>query len=185
MPSGPGVIPEARIAQIARDIPPAIASVLLTSLQDATEIIAQHRRCRTSAIQLCDRPVNGTYDNLREALPQVSLVQVVHVRGRDAIEEALSVAPQVDAILLDSGTLAPDAKQLGGTGRTHDWSISRRIREMVKTPVILAGGLRSENVAGAIRAVHPQGVDVCTGVRTNGSLDEEKLSAFFAAVRSA
>jgi phosphoribosylanthranilate isomerase len=184
MPSGPGVIPEAQIAQIAADIPPTIESVLLTSLQDTDAITAQHRRCRTSAIQLCNRLTRGTHKDLRAALPEISLVQVVHVCGKAAIEEARSVARHVHAILLDSGTLARDAEQLGGTGRTHDWSISRRIRETVKTPVILAGGLHAENVTEAIRTVHPHGVDVCTGVRTDGRLDEAKLRAFVAAVRA-
>ena len=183
MPSGPGVIPESLIAQIAGNIPPAIRSVLLTSLQGTTEIIAQHRRCRTSAIQLCDRIQSGTYDDLRAALPGIFLIQVLHVRPRETIKEARSVAPHVDAILLDSGTLTPDVKELGGTGRTHDWSISRRIRNAMKVPMILAGGLQSENVAEAVRTVRPHGVDVCTGVRTEGRLDEEKVTAFFAAVR--
>jgi len=74
---------------------------------------------------------------------------------------------------------------LGGTGRTHDWNVSREIVKEVTVPVFLAGGLRSDNVADAVRTVGPFGVDVCTGVRTNGELDEVKLRAFFAAVHGA
>ena len=109
-------------------------------------------------------------------------MQVIHVTGAESVDEAVAVAPAIDAILLDSGNQALAIKELGGTGRTHDWSFSRQIREKVSAPVFLAGGLRDTNVADAIRAVEPFGVDVCSGVRTNGALDESKLRAFFAAV---
>lgn len=183
MPSGPGVIPEELIAEIASRLPPAIGSFLLTSRQDADEIIAQHRRCRTNTIQLCDRLPPGAYEQLRAALPGIALVQVVHVTGEEAIEYAREVAPHVDGLLLDSGDTSAPVKELGGTGRTHNWAISRRIRDEVDVPIFLAGGLRPENVGEAIRAVRPYGVDVCTGVRTDGKLDTEKLSAFFESVQ--
>ncbi|MBC7264836.1 MAG: phosphoribosylanthranilate isomerase [Chloroflexi bacterium] len=184
MPSGPGPIDEALIAEIARQLPPAIGSFLLTSRQDAAEIIAQQKRCGVNTIQLCDRLVSGSYADLRAAMPGVALVQVIHVTGWEALDEARAVAPHVNGILLDSGRPSLPVKELGGTGRTHDWAISRRIREEVDVPVFLAGGLRPDNVAEAIRQVRPYGVDVCTGVRTNGVLDEGKLAAFFHSVRS-
>ena len=184
MPSGPGVIPEAQIAAIAAAIPPAVASFLLTSQQDPATIIAQQRRCRVNTIQLCDRLAPDSYQTLRAALPGIALVQVVHVTGEAAIAEALSVAPHVDGILLDSGDPSLPIKQLGGTGRVHNWQISRRIRELVRVPVFLAGGLHAGNIAEAVRLVRPFGVDVCTGVRTNGALDEARLAAFFGALRA-
>jgi len=155
---------------------------LLTSLQDAGAIIAQQRRCRTSTIQLCDRLTRGAYADLRTALPGVSLVQVVHVTGKASLDEAAEVAPYVDALLLDSGNPALAVKELGGTGRRHDWAVSVRIREIVDVPVWLAGGLRPDNVREAVETVGPFGLDVCSGVRTNGRLDEEKLAALFAAL---
>ena len=182
MPSGPGPIPEDLIAEIAATIPPAIGSFLLTCKQDAQSIIEQQRRLRTNTIQICDRLESGTHEDLREELPGISLVQVIHVTGPESIDEAVAVSATVDAILLDSGNQALAIKELGGTGRTHDWSLSRRIREQVPVPVFLAGGLKDSNVAEAIRAVEPFGVDVCSGVRSNGMLDESKLKAFFAAV---
>ena len=182
MPSGPGPIPEDLIAEIAATIPPAIGSFLLTCKQDAQSIIEQQRRLRTNTIQICDRLESGTHEDLREELPGISLVQVIHVTGPESIDEAVAVSATVDAILLDSGNQALAIKELGGTGRTHDWSLSRRIREQVSVPVFLAGGLKDSNVAEAIRAVEPFGVDVCSGVRSNGMLDESKLKAFFAAV---
>jgi phosphoribosylanthranilate isomerase len=180
MPSGPGVITEALIAEIAAAVPPPIATFLLTCGQDTGDIIAQQRRCRTNTVQLCDRLTSGSYADLRGAMPGVSLVQVIHVTGEESLEEALSVAPHVDALLLDSGNQSLMVKELGGTGRVHDWSVSRRIREQVRIPIFLAGGLRPENVREAIQQVGPFGLDLCSGVRTAGRLDEEKLGRFFA-----
>jgi phosphoribosylanthranilate isomerase len=179
MPSGPGPIPEELIAEIAATIPPGVSSFLLTCLQDADSIIDQQRRLRVNTIQICDRLTNGSYQDLREALPGVSLVQVIHVTGSEAVDEAIEVAPQVDAILLDSGNQSLAIKELGGTGRTHDWTLSRKIRESIEVPLFLAGGLNPSNVAAAIREVQPFGIDVCSGLRTNGNLDREKLTQFF------
>lgn len=184
MPSGPGVIPDSRIAAIAATISPHVTSVLLTSRQEVGAIIEQQRRCRVDTIQLCDRLTTGTYHDLRTALPGVRLVQVIHVTGAAVLQEARDVAPQVDALLLDSGNQALPVKELGGTGRTHDWRISRAIRATVSVPVFLAGGLRPSNVGRAMQQVRPYGVDVCSGVRTDGRLDAEKLRAFVAAVRA-
>ena len=185
MPSGPGPIPEDLIAEIAATIPPGVSSFLLTCRQDAEAIIDQQRRLGVNTIQICDRLAVGSYRRLREALPGVSLVQVIHVTGPEAVEEAIAVAPQVDAILLDSGNQSLPIKELGGTGRTHDWRLSRAIREAIDVPLFLAGGLKPENVAEAIREVQPFGIDVCSGLRIEGRLDPQKLAAFFKAVSSA
>ena len=184
MPSGPGPISEELIAKITKTLPPSVSSFLLTSKQDPTEIIAQHRRCRTNVIQLVNRILINDYRKLWEALPGIDLVQVVHVIGEEAVDEAIAVAPYVNGILLDSGNPNFVVKQLGGTGRTHNWSVSKRIREQVKIPVFLAGGLEPNNVMEGLRQVQPFAVDVCNGVRTDNKLDECKLSAFFQAVNS-
>jgi len=179
MPSGPGVIEEAQIACIAATIPPTVASFLLTSQQDADAVIEQQRRCRVNTLQLVDSfPFDG-YKKLREALPGIALVQVVHVTGEASLEEAVMIAPHVQAILLDSGNPALSVKELGGTGRIHNWEISRKIREAVDVPLFLAGGLNMENVALAIKTVQPFAIDICSGVRSNGRLDEAKLARFF------
>lgn len=182
MPSGAGVIFEGTIAQVAATVPPAVSSVLLTSKVDTLGIIAQQRRLGVNTIQICDRLHSGTHDDLRQALPGIAIVQVIHVTGSESIDESVSVAPHVHGLLLDSGNQSLPIKELGGTGRIHDWKISRRIRELVDVPVFLAGGLNPDNVAAAIREVEPFGVDVCNGVRTNGKLDEIKLSQFFSQV---
>lgn len=182
MPSGPGVITEDLIREIAAAMPPGIATFLLTCKQDADAIIQQQRYCGSNTIQMCDRLETGSYDNLRASLPGVALVQVIHVNGPESVTEAQTVAPHVDAILLDSGNQRLPVKELGGTGRTHDWELSRQIRESVPVPIYLAGGIKPENVREAVDQVGPFAVDICTGVRTNGKLDEHKLQALFLAL---
>jgi phosphoribosylanthranilate isomerase len=182
MPSGPGPIDDATIAEIVRTVPPPVATFLLTSETEAEAIIDHARRTRTTALQLVDRVDPKAYAALRVALPGVKLVQVVHVVGPESVEEAGMVAPHVDALLLDSGRPDLLVKELGGTGRAHDWDLSRRIIDAVRCPVFLAGGLKPDNVALAVRTVRPFGVDLCTGVRTDDRLDAAKLDAFVAAV---
>jgi phosphoribosylanthranilate isomerase len=152
-------------------------------LQDSPSIIDQQRRLRVNTIQICDRLTNGSYQEIHDTLPGIKLVQVIHVTGPESVDEAIAVAPHVDAILLDSGNQSLAIKELGGTGRTHDWSLSRRIREAIDVPLFLAGGLNQVNVAAAIREVQPFGIDVCSGLRTEGDLDPQKLSAFIRAIR--
>jgi phosphoribosylanthranilate isomerase len=183
MPSGPGVIGEEMIAQITPHLPPAVGSFLLTSQQESASIIAQQRRCGTNTLQLVDSVPRDTYAALQAALPGVALVQVIHVVDAAALEEARRVAPLVNGLLLDSGNPTLPIKELGGTGRQHNWAISRAIREAVDVPVFLAGGLHPGNVAQAVEQVGPFGIDVCSGVRTEGRLDRAKLAAFFGALR--
>jgi len=185
MPSGPGVIDEALIAEIAARVPPPVATFLLTSLRTADAILEQHFRCRTSVLQLVDRVAARELRALRAKLRGIKLVQVIHVRDDSALDEALAAAPLVDALLLDSGNPSLGVKELGGTGRIHDWQVSARIRAAAGKPVFLAGGLSAANVAGAIATVRPFGVDLCSGVRENGALSARKLEAFVSAVRHA
>lgn len=183
MPSGPGVIDEAAIADIVAHVPPTVATFLLTALQHAGAIADQHARCGTSVLQLVDRVEALELRALRRLLPGIRLVQVIHVRDESSLQEARAAAPLVDALLLDSGNPSAAVKELGGTGRIHDWEVSARIRASVRKPVFLAGGLVAANVAQAIAIVRPFGVDLCTGVREAGALSARKLGAFMAAVR--
>ena len=182
MPSGPGPIEDELIARIAKTIPPPIASFLLTSEQHSSMIIQHIMRAGTNTVQIVDELSGGTYDHIREALPMVRIVQVIHVTGEESIEEAIKVSKHVDAILLDSGNPKAAIKTLGGTGNVHNWDISRELVKAVNRPVFLAGGLNPGNVREAIDKVQPFGVDICSGVRTNGKLDEEKVRAFVTAV---
>ncbi|MCC2665289.1 MAG: trpF [Geminicoccaceae bacterium] len=185
MPSGPGPIGDALIAAIAARVPPPVATLLLTSETGAEAIFAHASRCRTNTLQLVDRVEPADYPRLRRALPGIKLVQVVHVGGEAAVAEAIAAAAHADALLLDSGRPHEPIKVLGGTGRTHDWAISREIVDRAACPVFLAGGLRADNVTLAIQTVRPFGVDVCTGVRrADYTLDPVKLEAFVAAVQA-
>lgn len=178
MPSGPGPIPDELIRKIAAFVPPPISTFLLTCETTAMGIIAHHRRVNTSTIQIVDKITEGSYNDIREALPSVKIVQVIHVIDLRSVEEAVFVSGHVDAILLDSGNPELVVKELGGTGRVHNWELSRQIRESAKCPVFLAGGLKPENVRAAIEQVGPFAVDICSGLRINGDLDREKLRAF-------
>jgi phosphoribosylanthranilate isomerase len=183
MPSGPGPIEDELIAAIAKTIHPPIASFLLTSEQSAVAIIDHVKRVHTSTVQIVDELTEGAYQEIREALPALRIVQVIHVTGPQSIDQALSLQDHVDAILLDSGNPNASIKTLGGTGNTHDWSVSRELIKSVNIPVFLAGGLNANNVSEAIATVKPFAVDVCSGVRTNGKLDKQKLEAFINAVK--
>ena len=179
MPSGPGVISEELIAKIAATVPPAVGTFLLTCKQHVEAIIEQQRLCGTNCIQICDRLTSAEHRQLKKALPGISLIQVVHVAGAESVDEAIAATEWVDAILLDSGNQSLAVRELGGTGRVHDWAISREIRERISIPMFLAGGLNAGNVGRAIREVGPFGLDLCSGVRTSGKLDREKLQSFF------
>ena len=182
MPSGPGVIDDDTIATIVAAVPCSLRTFLLTSRTSAPAIADQVRAAGANTVQVVDTLPQDAYARLRDALPAVHLVQVLHVRGEEALREAEVVAPLVDALLLDSGNPGLAVKELGGTGRVHDWAVSRRIVEASPVPVWLAGGLRAENVRAAIEAVRPFGVDVCSGVRVDGRLDAARLTAFVQAV---
>jgi phosphoribosylanthranilate isomerase len=185
MPSGPGVIEEDLIAEIAAAVPPGVATFLLTSQIDVPAIIDQQRRTRVNTLQLVDALPPGAHQQLRAALPGIAIVQVVHVVGEQSIAEAAAMAPHVDAILLDSGNPAAPVKELGGTGRVHNWEISRKIRQSIPCPLFVAGGLQPANIREAIRQINPYGLDVCSGVRTNRKLDVIKLRDFFREVEAA
>lgn len=184
MPSGPGVISDELIGDIVKTVPPPVATFLLTSETDPAAIIAHHKKVHASVIQIVDALAGRQYDTLRRELPAIKLVQVIHVVDERSVTEAIEVSKHVDAILLDSGNPNLAVKELGGTGRTHNWDLSRTIRESIDIPLYLAGGLNKENVRQAIDKVQPFGIDLCSGVRTNGKLDKEKLQAFFTAINS-
>ncbi len=182
MPSGPGPIDDSLIAEIAASAPPAVATFLLTSETEPEAIVDHVRRCGTNTVQIVDAVEPAAYRALRRAVPAVKIVQAIHVTGPESLDEAKTLAPLVDALLLDSGRPQAPVKELGGTGRVHDWSLSQRIVAEVARPVFLAGGIRPENAAEAYRQVRPFGIDLCTGARRNGRLDAGRLRGLFAAL---
>jgi len=179
MPSGPGVISEELILEIAKQVPADINTFLLSCKTDVDEIIKQYEKCKTTHIQLVDSVKMDVCKKIKEELHGVKIVQVIHVSGEESLSEAVNASNFVDLILLDSGNQKLAVKELGGTGRTHDWRISKQIVESVNVPVFLAGGINPFNVSAAMNEVNPYGVDLCSGVRTNNKLDEGLLNAFF------
>ena len=187
MPSGPGVISDLQVATIAAWVEgqhPHIQSFLLTARQTAKSIAAQHALCQTTTLQLVDEVPLADLRLLRSLCPGVRLVQVIHVVDPQSVQQALEIAPWVDGLLLDSGNPLLAVKELGGTGRTHNWALSRQIVARSPVPVLLAGGLNAGNVQAALAQVQPFGVDICSGVRTDGQLDVQKLLAFVAQTAS-
>jgi len=182
MPSGPGIITDELIQSIAKTVPPPIESFLLTSETTAEKVIEHHKKVNTTTIQIVDALSGREYHKIRESIPHVKLVQVIHVLDENSIQEAIEISEFVDAILLDSGNPNLSTKVLGGTGKTHNWDISKKIRENISIPTYLAGGLNKDNVRDAIEHVEPFGIDLCSSVRTNGQLDERKLEELFKAL---
>lgn len=191
MPSGPGVIGDELIASIAENAPPGVSTFLLTSRTDGALIAEQVEAAHVTTVQIVDAVEEREYGVIRRAMPHLKIVQVLHVWGEDALEEARRVLPHVDGLLLDSGSPNSEVKLLGGTGRTHNWEVSARIVSMAHAgsttprPVFLAGGLHAGNARDAIHRVRPYGLDVCSGVRSDGRLDESKVRALAQEMRSA
>lgn len=179
MPSGPGIITDELIHAIAKTVPPPTHTFLLTSETTTDNIIEHHKKVNTTTIQIVDALSGREYHKIREAIPNVQLVQVIHVLDVGSIKEAIEISEFVDAILLDSGNPNLPTKVLGGTGKTHNWDLSKKIREKISLPIFLAGGINKDNIKKAIEHVQPYGIDLCSSVRTNGQLDENKLEALF------
>ena len=185
MPSGPGPIPDELAAEIALAAPPGVTPFLLTSRETGPEIALHALEVGVGTVQLVRHVDRAEHDVIRRLDARLRIVQVVHVEDGGAVELARWYAETADALLLDSGRPSAAVAELGGTGRAHDWTVSRRIVEAVRRPVFLAGGLKPENVAEAIAQVRPFGVDVCSGLRPEGGLDAERLGRLTAAVRAA
>ena len=183
MPSGPGVISNRRIYKITNSAPPMVSTFLLTSKTKSSAIIDQYKKVNTSTIQIVDALENRDYQHIRNELPHVKIVQVVHVLDDKSVEEAIGVSKHVDAILLDSGNPNLKTKKLGGTGHTQLGSKSKNSRTN-RYSCVFGWGINSNNVKKAIEHVQPFGVDLCSSVRTNGKLDENKLSNFFKIMES-
>ncbi len=183
MPNGPGIISLDSIHLIISQLPRKTKTVLLTSKVSAVDIIRQHKTTPSWGIQLVDRVPETELRLLREALPETTLIGVVHVRDHHSIKEAVTHSTIIDLLLLDSGSPGGPNRTLGGTGETHDWQISHQICEQVSIPVLLAGGLNPQNVSLALSTVKPTGVDACSGLRVHGHLDQHLTRSFLQQVK--
>lgn len=160
---------------IVKHIPPFISTVVVTHLVTAKEVVDLCDRILPTTVQLHDDIVPRQIAEIRMVRPHLKLIKAIHVVGDQAMNEAKTFSPYVDAILLDSRT----NDRIGGTGRIHDWDISERIVAADLKPVILAGGLTPNNISEAIAKVKPYGVDVHSGVEDeDGNRDVQKLKEF-------
>ena len=174
-------IQPALAAELLRLVPVFVTSVLVTHLITASEILGIHDEVRTQAIQLHDDIPADEIIALRKRLPRVALIKAIGVVDESSIKAAHDIEPLVDALLLDSRT----RDRIGGTGQVHDWSISRRIVDTARVPVILAGGLTPENVHSAIEAVRPYGVDANSGLELpDGNKDPARVRDFVIRAKS-
>ena len=183
IPASPRTIDHQTVATIASLVPPPTATFLLTSESTAVGIAQHVQMTGTSTVQLLSHLSLGESEQLPKLLPMTRRVQVIHVEDDSALDLIDPYAPHVHAFLLDSGRPTLSTPEYGGTGRTHDWSVSAEFVRRSPHPVFLAGGLSPVNVRAAMEVVRPFGVDLCSGVRTGGALDRDKLKAFIDAVR--
>jgi phosphoribosylanthranilate isomerase len=175
---------EAKARGIIAALPPFIATVAITYVDTARAAVELCRYLGVTALQLHGPFPTHELPLIRAALPHLKLIRAVHVTGPEALQQARALERRVDALILD--TYDASTGRHGATGKTHDWTISRRIVEQVRTPVILAGGLTPDNVVDAIRTVRPWAVDVHTGVEdAEGRRDPAKLRLFIERARSA
>ena len=185
MPSGPGVIGSDRASSIVAVLPDSVDSFFLTSHDRGRDIVEELGVSHASTVQIVRHIDPVEYLPVIENLPKLRRVQVIHVENDSALELIERYNEVADAFLLDSGKTMGANPQFGGTGKVHDWTISKQFVQSTDLPVYLAGGLSPGNVFRAITEVRPAGVDVCSGVRSNDTLDSEKVQAFVKEVKRA
>jgi len=170
---------------IAATLPSGVTGVLVTHLTDPGDVLDLAALTGLPAVQLHGEIWPEDLARLRRAAPDLTFLKSFHVTDEAGLDYGDAFAGLVDGFVLD--TANPRTGQIGGTGLTHDWRLSRRIVERYRSvPVILAGGLNPENVAAAIAAVGPFGVDVNSGTKgSDGFKSEAKARAFVANAREA
>jgi phosphoribosylanthranilate isomerase len=172
------------VESITSKVEPSKDTFLLTSEKTAEEIAEKALLAGVNTVQILSYLGPHEYERLQKLLPNIKFVQVVHIENESSLNSIEAYGRYVHAFLLDSGKPNSSIPEYGGTGRTHDWSISAKFVQRTTHPVFLAGGLTPDNVGEAIKAVRPYGVDLCSGVRTNNALDHYKLEKFIKAVRA-
>lgn len=176
---------EGEAAEVIRSLPASVAAVLITYLATADETVALCDRLGCRVVQLHGAFSRPELERLRRLAPGLAVIRSL-VTGRHAPEELAArvrdLAPLVDAFITDSFDPASGAE--GATGLAHDWEIDRRLAECSPLPLIMAGGLGPDNVAAAIRAVRPAGVDAHSRLEDReGRKDRGKVAAFVRAAR--
>ena len=164
-------------AEMIRMLPGGVSSVVVTSATQPAQLIEIAKKTGANVLQLYGDATPEQVRAVKAELPNIVIWKVLNVSDDSSIAKAKEYEGAADAIALD--TLNKETGARGGSGKTHDWNISKRVVESVSVPVVLAGGLTPENVAEAIATVSPAGVDVNSGVSNpDGSKDIEKVKAF-------
>ncbi len=164
--------------KIVVSLPRGIRTVMVTHLLEVSKIVEIAEYTGISALQIHNDLSTEGMKSLREYVPNLELIKTIHVLDESAIEDAKVYESFSDIILLDTKA----GERIGGTGKTHDWNISKRIVEEVGIPVILAGGLNPRNINEAISKVKPAGIDANSGLENkDGSKDFDKIRIFAAA----
>lgn len=154
--------------------PVFVDPVVVTVYEDLKQLKKIRRILNPRIIQ-----IHGSicmHDEIRKIFSDAQIIRALHAKNDEIVKFAVETSERFDALLLDS--YAPG--KLGGTGKTHDWTLSRRVRDAVyPKPFILAGGLNPKNVKKAICTVRPFAVDVSSGVESSpGVKDSEKIFEF-------
>ncbi len=175
VPSSPRNLTLERAEKLLQRVPVFVDSVVVTAPQSINGLVKICERLKPTAIQIHGRK-NFHASELRERIEHTRLIKTIYVTEETLNETVIEYLKAFDAVLLDSFTKG----QYGGTGRVHDWTLSRQIKEAVAPlPVILAGGLKPENVQEAILTVQPYAVDVSSGVELRPAVkDHDRVRAF-------
>lgn len=171
------IISKEKTAEIISQLPGSVVPVLVTTSSEPREIMRLAQETGVSAVQFHGDVSSDDVAFVKKEFPSFKMYKIIPVRDESAIIEARKYEKIADAVLLD--TSSKETGQVGGTGKTHDWEVSRKIVGSISLPVILAGGLNPENVAEAINKVRPYMVDVNSGVSNpDGTRNLEKMKLF-------
>jgi len=175
VPSSPRNLTLERAERLLKQVPVFVDSVVVTVPDSIDSLVKIYDRLKPTAIQIHgEKPFDATV--IREKIRGARLIKTVYVKTGNATAAVIEDSKAFDAILLDSFT----SGRYGGTGMIHDWELSRQIKQVIEpTPLILAGGLKPENVKEAILTVQPYAVDVASGVELQPAVkDPKKVYAF-------
>jgi phosphoribosylanthranilate isomerase len=155
-------------------------SVLVTHLTDVQKIISSAKTTGVTTIQLVGNTTPQEANYIKETLHGIKVIKSLPVLGYSCMDEVKKYMDIVDAIELDTIDIATN--KFGGTGKTHNWDISKKIvlEYGYKMPIILAGGLHADNIEEALQTVKPFGVDVSSGINYQDGINEqnERLTKF-------
>ena len=175
VPSSPRNLTLERAERLLKQVPVFVDRVVVTVPESVDSLVKIYSRLRPTAIQIHGEKQSET-SIIRKKTCGARLIKTVYVKIGNTAERARTDSKAFDAIVLDSFS----SGQYGGTGMVHDWTLSKQIKQIIApTPLILAGGLKPENVEEAILTVQPYAVDVASGVESWPAVkDPRKVYAF-------